>query len=112
MHRWVLAALCAALPCLAASQTIYKVQLPDGSVMFTDTPYWVAITYSTGENTMSASGVLNLGGNLPSLLAPLIGLMIDRAGWLPTIASGSVFAVIGAGLWLFVRLKGEEEARR
>jgi hypothetical protein len=38
MHRWVLAALCAALPCLAASQTIYKVQLPDGSVMFTDTP--------------------------------------------------------------------------
>lgn len=38
MHRWVLAALCAVVPCLAASQTIYKVQLPDGSVMFTDTP--------------------------------------------------------------------------
>ena len=38
MHRWVLAALCAALPCLAAAQTIYKVQMPDGSVMFTDTP--------------------------------------------------------------------------
>ncbi len=37
MHRWVLAALCAALPCLAAAQTIYKVQMPDGSVMFTDT---------------------------------------------------------------------------
>jgi hypothetical protein len=81
-----------------------------GFVMFTDTPYWVAITYSTGENTMSASGVLNLGGNLPSLLAPLIGLMIDRAGWLPTIASGSVFAVIGAGLWLFVRLRGSGDA--
>ena len=38
MHRWFLAALCAALPCLAASQTIFKVQMPDGSVMFTDTP--------------------------------------------------------------------------
>ena len=37
MHRWVLAALCAVLPCLAAAQTIYKVQMPDGSVMFTDT---------------------------------------------------------------------------
>ncbi len=77
-----------------------------GFVLFTDTAYWAATTYATGENTMSASGVLNFGGNLPSLLAPLIGLMIDRAGWLPTIASGSVFAVVGAALWLFVRLKG------
>jgi len=79
-----------------------------GFVMFTDTTYWVAITYATAENTTSACGVLNLGGNLPSLLAPLIGFMIDRAGWLPTIASGSVFAVIGAGLWLFVRLKASD----
>jgi MFS family permease len=83
-----------------------------GFVLFTDTAYWAATTYSTGENTMSASGVLNFGGNLPSLLAPLIGLMIERLGWLPTIASGSVFAVIGAGLWMFVRLKGAEEARQ
>jgi hypothetical protein len=72
----------------------------------------VAVTYSTGENTMSATGVLNLGGNLPSLLAPLIGLMIDRLGWLPTISSGSVFAVIGAVLWLFVRLRGSGDAPR
>ena len=61
---------------------------------------------------MSATGVLNFGGNLPSLLAPLIGLMIDRAGWLPTIASGSAFALVGAGLWLFVRLKVADEERR
>jgi predicted MFS family arabinose efflux permease len=83
-----------------------------GFVLFTDTAYWAATTYATGENTMSATGVLNFGGNLPSLLAPLVGLMIDRLGWLPTIASGSIFAVIGAGLWLLVRLKGAEEARR
>lgn len=38
MHRWVLAALCATLPCLASAQTIYKVQLPDGSILFTDAP--------------------------------------------------------------------------
>jgi ACS family glucarate transporter-like MFS transporter len=83
-----------------------------GFVMFTDTPYWVAIAYAAGKDTMSASGVLNLGGNLPSLLAPLIGLMIDRMGWLPTISSGSVFAVIGAGLWLWVRLKPAEALAR
>jgi len=83
-----------------------------GFVLFTDTAYWAATTYATGENTMSASGVLNFGGNLPSLLAPLIGLMIERLGWLPTIASGSVFAVIGAALWLFVRLKVADGVRR
>ena len=60
---------------------------------------------------MKLTTFLNFGGNCPSLLAPLIGLMIDRAGWLPTIASGSVFACIGAGLWLFVRLRGAEAAR-
>jgi hypothetical protein len=83
-----------------------------GFVLFTDTAYWAATTYATGENTMSASGVLNFGGNLPSLLAPLIGLMIERLGWLPTIASGSVFAVIGAALWLFVRLKVADGVQR
>jgi ACS family glucarate transporter-like MFS transporter len=81
-----------------------------GFTLFTDTTYWAATTYATGENTMSATGVLNFGGNLPSLLAPLIGLMIDRVGWIPTIASGSVFALVGAALWLFVRLKGAEDA--
>jgi MFS transporter, ACS family, glucarate transporter len=83
-----------------------------GFTLFTDTTYWAACTYATGENTMSATGVLNFGGNLPSLLAPLIGLMIDRAGWLPTIASGSAFALVGAALWLFVRLKVADEVRR
>jgi ACS family glucarate transporter-like MFS transporter len=82
-----------------------------GFTLFTDTTYWAACTYATGGNTMSATGVLNFGGNCPSLLAPLIGFMIDRAGWLPTIASGSVFACVGAGLWLFVRLRGAEGSR-
>jgi hypothetical protein len=32
--------------------------------------------------------------------------MIDHAGWVPTIASGSAFALLGAGLWLLIRLEG------
>jgi hypothetical protein len=50
--------------------------------------------------------MLNFGGTMPGLLAPLVGFAIDRVGWVPTLASGSVFAVVGAGLWLFVRLEG------
>ena len=52
-----------------------------------------------------ATGVLNTGGNLPGFLAPVVGLMIDQLGWLATLASGSLFAVTGAVLWLFVRLE-------
>jgi hypothetical protein len=38
MHRWVLAVLYATVPLLAAAQTIYKVEMPDGSILFTDAP--------------------------------------------------------------------------
>jgi len=36
--RRLLVALCLALPCIAIGQSIYKVQTPDGSILFTDTP--------------------------------------------------------------------------
>lgn len=75
---------------------------------FIDGAYWSATTYVGGNHTASATGVLNFGGNAPGLLAPLIGYMVDTAGWLPTIVSGSVFALIGAGLWMLVRLDGEK----
>jgi MFS transporter, ACS family, glucarate transporter len=81
-----------------------------GFTLFTDTTYWAATTYASGEHTASACGVLNFGGNIAGLMAPLVGFMIDRVGWVPTIASGSVFALVGALLWLFVRLRGAEAA--
>jgi hypothetical protein len=56
--------------------------------------------------------MMNFGGNLPGLLAPLFGFAIDHFGWVPTIASGSVFALIGAALWLLVRLEGCPGASR
>lgn len=77
-----------------------------GFTLFTDTCYWAAATYACGEHTACACGMLNFGGNVPGLLAPLVGFAIDHVGWVPTIASGSVFALVGAALWLFVRLKG------
>ncbi len=36
--RRLLIAMCIALPSLAAAQSIYKVQTPDGSILFTDSP--------------------------------------------------------------------------
>lgn len=83
-----------------------------GFTLFADTCYWAATTYASGEHTTSAGGMLNFGGTMPGLLAPLIGFMIDRVGWVPTLASGSVFALVGAVLWLFVRLEGASGAHQ
>ncbi len=76
-----------------------------GFTLFSDSAFWAAATYAAGPHTASATGVLNMGGNLPGFLAPVVGLMIDQAGWLATLMSGSFFALLGAGLWMLVRLR-------
>ena len=71
---------------------------------FTEGSYWSAATYSAGPHTATATGIMNTGGNAAGFLAPVVGLMVDRLGWEPTLATGSVFAIAAVILWLFVRL--------
>ncbi|MGH8130099.1 MAG: MFS transporter [Steroidobacteraceae bacterium] len=82
-----------------------------GFTQFTDGAFWAATTYAAGKHTASATGMLNFGGNAAGFLAPAVGLLVDRAGWIATIASGSAFALVGAALWLFVRVQDESAAR-
>ena len=76
-----------------------------GFTQFTEGPFWAASTYVAGPHTASATGVLNTGGNLAGFLTPVVGVMLDRLGWLPTLASGSLFAAVAAALWLFIRIE-------
>jgi len=73
-----------------------------GFTQFTEGAFASAATYVGGPHAATAYGVVNTGGNAAGFLAPAVGLMIDQAGWLPTLATGSLFALIGAGLWLFI----------
>ena len=73
-----------------------------GFTQFTEGAYWQGTTFAAGPHTSTATGVLNTGGNLAGFLAPLVGLIVDRFGWLPALATGSGFALCGALLWLFV----------
>jgi ACS family glucarate transporter-like MFS transporter len=75
-----------------------------GFTQFIEGPFWAASTYIAGRHTAAATGVLNSGGNVAGILAPLVGLVIDRLGWSAMLVSGSGFAVLGAVLWLFVRV--------
>jgi hypothetical protein len=79
-----------------------------GFQQFTEGPFASAATYLGGPHASTAYGVINTGANLAGLLAPVIGLMIDRAGWVATLAGGSLFALVSAGLWLFIRIDGEK----
>ena len=74
-----------------------------GFTQFTEGAYWSGATYVGGGQAAATAGVLNTGGNLPGILAPVVGFMVDQLGWLPTLTSGAVFAPIGAGLWLLIR---------
>jgi ACS family glucarate transporter-like MFS transporter len=82
-----------------------------GFTQFTEGAFASGATYVGGPHASTAYGVVNTGGNAPGFLAPLVGLMVDHAGWLVTLASGSAFALLGAGLWLFIRLQGNEAHR-
>jgi hypothetical protein len=39
-------------------------------------------------------------GGIGALLVPVTA---EALGWVPALATGSVFAIIGVGLWFFVR---------
>jgi len=76
-----------------------------GFTQFTEGAFWSASTYIAGPDTMPATGVMQTGGNAAGFLAPVVGMMVDQFGWLPTLASGSVFALLGAALWLAIRIR-------
>jgi ACS family glucarate transporter-like MFS transporter len=75
-----------------------------GSTQLTEGPYWTAAIFVSGKHASAATGVLNTGGNVVGGIgALLVPVTAEAFGWVPALATGSVFAVIGVGLWFFVR---------
>ncbi len=75
-----------------------------GFTQLTEAPMWVATMGVAGRHSQVATGVLNTGGNIPGVVG---GLMVPAIagwfGWPAAIASGSIFAFVGAALWIFIR---------
>ena len=47
--------------------------------------------------------MLNTGGNaVGGFGALLVPILAERFGWIAALSSGTVFAAIAAGLWLFI----------
>jgi ACS family glucarate transporter-like MFS transporter len=70
----------------------------------TEAPYWVGAMNVAGRHAQSATGVMNTGGNLPGVVGGMmVPLTAELLGWPAAIVTGSVFAIIAAVLWMFIR---------
>ncbi len=81
----------------------------------TEAPFWVATMAVSGKHASVATGVLNTGGNLPGIVGGmLVPVTAKLLGWPAAIITGSLFAIIGASLWILVRadepMGGNEES--
>ncbi len=70
----------------------------------TEAPFWVATMAVSGKHASVATGVLNTGCNLPGIIGGmLVPVTAKLFGWPAAMMTGSLFAIIGASLWIFVR---------
>ncbi|HEY0340041.1 MAG TPA: hypothetical protein VGC34_04490 [Steroidobacteraceae bacterium] len=66
-------------------------------------PYWAAVMHVARGDTMSASGLLNTGGNLGGLIAtPIVAYLSGQHYWTAAFVVGSAFAFVSAAVWLLV----------
>lgn len=102
--------------CISAAMLISGAYAPDPYVavallsacyacnQFTEGAYWQATTFVGGRYTAAASGVLNTGGNIAGVIAtPMTAVLFQHFGWIVALSTGSLFALIGAGIWLLIR---------
>lgn len=75
-----------------------------GINQLSDPPYWVAAIAVAGRYGEVATGVLNTGGNVAGFFGGmLVPFVAATLGWTVAVASGALFLLIGAILWLFIR---------
>lgn len=83
---------------------IFLLSLCFGASQLTEGAHWAGIIAVSGRHAAAASGVLNTGGNIVGGFgALLVPITAEAFGWVAALATGSVFALIGAALWLLIR---------
>ncbi len=84
--------------------TVVLLSICFGCTQVTEAAFWATAIAVAGRHAAAAGGVLNTGGNVVGfvggMLVPFTALQF---GWVTAVATGSIFALIGALLWLFVR---------
>ena len=75
-----------------------------GFTQITEAPYWSTMISVASRDASEAGGVLNTGGNIVGFVGGmLVPITAKYFGWVVAVSMGSVFALIGAALWFFIR---------
>jgi len=75
-----------------------------GCTQITEAAYWSTLYSVASRDSTEAGGVMNTGGNIPGIVGGmLVPLTASWFGWVVAFSIGSVFALIGALLWFFIR---------
>ena len=97
---FILAAAAAGSPYVA----VVYLSLCLAGQQFTDSAYWAAAISVGGRHSPAACGVLNTGGNVVGGIGALMVPLTARTlGWPAALATASLFAFVGAVLWLWIR---------
>jgi ACS family glucarate transporter-like MFS transporter len=72
-------------------------------VEITEGAFGASIMNIARADVASAWGVLNTGGNAGGIIAqPLVGFLTNGGAWGGAFITGTVFALVAAGLWLWI----------
>ncbi len=73
------------------------------AVEFTEGPYWAATMYVARSDSMTATGILNTGGNLGGLIGiPIVAYLSGHGAWTAAFVIGTAFAAASAVAWMGV----------
>jgi sugar phosphate permease len=74
-----------------------------GAIEINEGAYWAATMHIARTDTGAATGVLNTGGNVGGIICqPVVAALSGMGLWNGAFASGSFFALVAAGTWLFI----------
>ncbi len=84
-----------------AYAAVIALALAYAAVELTEGPFWAATMYVARSDTMSATGVLNTGGNIGGLIGiPIVAFLSGHGHWTAAFVIGAIFALVGALAWL------------
>ncbi|MDQ2841413.1 MAG: MFS transporter, partial [Acidobacteriota bacterium] len=70
----------------------------------TESCYWSTAIEVASEDPGTASGLMNLAGNMGGVLSTmLVPVLVATFGWFHALLSGSVFAILAALCWFLIR---------
>jgi len=72
-------------------------------ISLTEGSYWAATMYVARSESMTATGILNTGGNAGGLVGiPIVAYLSGHGAWTAAFVIGALFAVFSAAIWLGV----------